>query len=398
MNLKITGTIVLLSYFSVASIALSDIINVPTDQPTIAAAINASDNGDVIEIEAGTYFENALSTAGKSITIMGKINPNGFPETIVDGQFLDSVFRINSGEGPGTIIQDLVIRNGDSPQGGGINCSGSNPTIKGCLITENYGYAGGGISCYQSNPTIINCRLINNSAGSFGGGIRCLQSMPSISDCVFSENVATQNGGGIFLNNNSNAELQDCTFTGNLAGFNGGGIMLESSNPDLSNCKIQGNISEQSGAGIYFFNGNPTLTGCIITDNQAGSRGGGFYCTNSSPTINSCIISTNVALSNGGGIYSTTISNPPISGTTVCENIPVQIYGNWNDEGGNAVVDVCPADCIGDATGDGQVDVNDVLYLLSAWGTDDPNADFDNNGSVDVDDILELLSQYGTSC
>ena len=44
-------------------------INVPSDQPTIAAAISASVNGDVIAIAAGTYYEHTLNPDGKAITI-----------------------------------------------------------------------------------------------------------------------------------------------------------------------------------------------------------------------------------------------------------------------------------------------------------------------------------------
>ena len=44
------------------------------------------------------------------------------------------------------------------------------------------------------------------------------------------------------------------------------------------------------------------------------------------------------------------------------------------------------------------VDLNDVLYVLSAWGSDDANADFDDNGLVDVNDVLILLSQFGEAC
>ena len=81
-------------------------INVPGDQPSIAAAINASSDGDVIAIAAGTYNEHWLNTNGKAITIGSasgnldvKINANGG----------GSVFVLDSGEGNDTVISDLVI-------------------------------------------------------------------------------------------------------------------------------------------------------------------------------------------------------------------------------------------------------------------------------------------------
>ncbi|TVQ56910.1 MAG: hypothetical protein EA377_01615 [Phycisphaerales bacterium] len=60
-----------------------------------------------------------------------------------------------------------------------------------------------------------------------------------------------------------------------------------------------------------------------------------------------------------------------------------------------------PADvaCVGDLTGDGVVNVFDLLELLAAWGPcDDPQncpADLDGDGVVNVFDLLELLANWG---
>jgi hypothetical protein len=54
--------------------------------------------------------------------------------------------------------------------------------------------------------------------------------------------------------------------------------------------------------------------------------------------------------------------------------------------------------CVGDATGDGVVDVQDFLGLIAAWGTADPRFDFAPNGGdgiVSVQDFLALLSGWG---
>ena len=59
---------------------------------------------------------------------------------------------------------------------------------------------------------------------------------------------------------------------------------------------------------------------------------------------------------------------------------------------------VCETDCPADiANGDGNVNVDDLLALLAAWGPCDANcdADIDGNNAVDIDDLLTLLAAWG---
>lgn len=60
------------------------------------------------------------------------------------------------------------------------------------------------------------------------------------------------------------------------------------------------------------------------------------------------------------------------------------------------------ATCAGDVTGDGVVDVDDLLDVLGAWGDFCPDpcepgcaADIDGNTTVDVNDLLAVLALYG---
>ena len=59
---------------------------------------------------------------------------------------------------------------------------------------------------------------------------------------------------------------------------------------------------------------------------------------------------------------------------------------------------ICDDDpgCPGDFDGSGVIDVNDVLHLISSWGTE--GGDVDGNGTTDVNDLLELLAIYGQTC
>ena len=52
----------------------------------------------------------------------------------------------------------------------------------------------------------------------------------------------------------------------------------------------------------------------------------------------------------------------------------------------------------GDANGDGDVGVDDLLLVLESWGpwTGGCGPDLDFNGTVDVDDVLLLLSEWSS--
>ena len=66
--------------------------------------------------------------------------------------------------------------------------------------------------------------------------------------------------------------------------------------------------------------------------------------------------------------------------------------GSSVDFNGNGLPDEC--ECLGDFTADGTIGFEDVLYLLSNWGS--PNADLNGNGTTDFEDLLVILSVWGT--
>jgi hypothetical protein len=60
------------------------------------------------------------------------------------------------------------------------------------------------------------------------------------------------------------------------------------------------------------------------------------------------------------------------------------------EDDGEAVPLPCPADL----TGDGQVDVQDLVALLLSWGGPGPG-DLNEDGIVDVQDLVALLIAWG---
>jgi predicted outer membrane repeat protein len=304
-------------------------INVPGDYGTIQGAINASSHGDVIAIEAGTYYESNLNPNGKAITIG---SASGNLDVTIDANGGGWVFRFDSMETSGTVIKDLVITGGSSGQGGGINCDwSSSPTITNCTIWGNTASSGGGIYCsWYCNPTISGCMILGNTASY---------------------------GGGIFCNDNSNSIISDCTISGNTGEYGGGGIYCNyDSNPTISGSTIEGNTTQYSGGGIFCENGTPTISGSQICGNEPeqlngtwNSGGGNDIATNCPvalpPTGACCVSSGCVANSNDD-----------------C----MALGGTWLGEGGSC--DDCPASCMGDTDGNGVVNIEDLLNMLGSWG------------------------------
>jgi len=51
--------------------------------------------------------------------------------------------------------------------------------------------------------------------------------------------------------------------------------------------------------------------------------------------------------------------------------------------------------CLGDIDGDGSVGIDDILTLISDWGTSASRSDLDESGTVDVGDLLILIDMFG---
>jgi hypothetical protein len=185
-------------------------IHVPTDFPTIQAAIDAAFDGCEIIIADGTYTGTGnrdIDFKGKEITVRSE---NGPKNCIIDcnGTAQDNHrgFYFHSGENANSILHGFTIKNGyyyygSLAIGGGISSinQGTKPTIRNCIITDNEASHGGGIGCYRSNPRIMNCIISKNSAGSHcGGGIYCDYGSPNITGCTIADNSAAYGGGAVY--------------------------------------------------------------------------------------------------------------------------------------------------------------------------------------------------------
>jgi len=126
---------------------------------TIQKGIDIAADGDVVLVYPGLYLEE-INFLGKALTVQGVAeSPAGVPVLQNPGDFAVSFY---SGEGPGSILKNIIIR--DSFMG--VFIVDSSPAISNLTIVNNkYG-----IEAYGgSEPDISNCILWNNTDGDLFG-------------------------------------------------------------------------------------------------------------------------------------------------------------------------------------------------------------------------------------
>jgi len=243
----------------------------------IQDAIDDANNGDTIEVDEGTYYENIIFNGKSSITLQcsDPSDPAVVTATVIDGGGKDHVVAfledINSN------LKGFTIQGGNTKEyGGGIYIWNSSSNINGNMIKGNTAeFHGGGIYIQGGYPTINDNTVSGNSANSWGGGIYCFESNPTIVDNT-----------------------------------------------------IEGNHAVTDGGGIHFYSSSGFITDNAISGNTAGRWGGGIYLcgdSNSNPTIVSNIITDNAAETTGGGIYDNLYCSPTIMNNTICGNNPDQV-------------------------------------------------------------------------
>ena len=314
------AALIVIGLMFVSTLAFSATIYVPDNYATIQGAINASVNGDVVIVRAGTYVEN-IDFVGKAITVQSESGPN---VTTIDGNQADSVVTFVSGEGADSILEGFTLTNGSGKteadnydHGGGVYCYGASPTIRHNIITGNY---------------------VNGPAdGGVGAGIYCGGSAhPTITQNEFTANIAgylVGFGGAICLKEGSNATISYNIITNNHSLGSGGGIMANGSAPTVIENQIYDNTTDSLGGGIYFLNCNGALlhknliSGNLVTHYFA-SGGGGVGCLGSTVTITENTITGNEILRDfppfglgGGGILCRSASSPVIADNIIEYNI-----------------------------------------------------------------------------
>ena len=238
---------------------------------TIQAAVNATQSGDTVTVEDGTYTGDGnrdIDFGGRNITVR---SASGDPtRTIIDCGFeylgtQHGGFFFHSGE-TSAVVSGLTIANGAEGPGNGAAVdieSGSAVMLRNCILTRHIGGSRGGGVYNNGTLTLTGCAFTANTAAN-GGGVYNNGTL-TLTNCALTANRVSGFGGG--LDNGGTMTLTNCTLVGNTARYGGGGI-YNAMTATLVNCLLWGDTAP-TGSEI---NGAVTATYCDV---QGGFTGTG---------------------------------------------------------------------------------------------------------------------------
>ena len=266
-------------------------LEVPQTYPTIQGAIDASQDGDVIRIQPGTYEEN-INFMGKAITVTGTAPENWetVRATVIHGGRQTSAVVFNHQETADAVLTGLTVTgiggmrfdgdNGDFEIWGfGACCFRADPTIRACIFRESMmifsrgqqsgDVLGGGIGCLEASP-VIERNIFTANRATYGGGICTVRGEPQIRSNWIHHNTAEAGGGLLLLSGHA----VNNTVVYNDASNAGGNILVV---PDQGTFTIHHNIFANAlrGGGVFWDNYFPQ-PGVFSYNNVWGNHGGDY--------------------------------------------------------------------------------------------------------------------------
>jgi hypothetical protein len=227
----------------------------------------------VILLENGTFSGEGnrdVEFGEKNLTVKSR---SGDPDScVIDCGGTPSenhrAFYLRSDQSSSTVIEGVMITNGNHQPGGAIRLDGVSPVIRNCVFYQNTATDGGGVAIYAgSNPAITDCVFRENTAGNSGGGSNLHTSSATYTRCVFINNDAASMGGGV-RSTEAHFTFVECTFYGNEASFGSGVEVRYNSSVILQRCIVSN--GQRGRAAIYCSSSTATLSCCNLYDNAGG--------------------------------------------------------------------------------------------------------------------------------
>ncbi len=277
---------------------------------TIQNAVNRADEGDLIDVAAGTYTENVV--VDKRLTL------DGAGETSILNAAGKAITVTASGasETDRLVIRDFAF-SGPNASGGGDAIS-FEPASGGAHVTvENISSTGYGAGVHFRTGTMTDARILNSTFDGNGNGVRVASAVTSmdgltVDNCTMSNNLSSafsSNPSGTVSNVNTNYTISNTTFTNNSTA----------------------GTSNQHDLSFFGFTGNATLTNVTVTSGNGSAANADAH---------------GIVFTRGGSEFS------PL-GTVTLNNVTVQghvgkgalSFQQYSDVSGVSLTDVDVADC-----------------------------------------------------
>lgn len=170
----------------------------------------------------------------------------------------------------------------------------------------------------------------------------------------------------------SGTVIEGFTITGGKNAPQGGGVLALGSSPTFRLCLIEYNQATQGG-GIYARGGNPVIDQCVFSSNEA-VQGDGIWAKHARPVLTACIFAGDAIGWESGEMVTIRDTNSP-AGACCIRDVCVQTasVACWEAGGlfrgeDSTCEAACSPVCDEDVTGDGVVNMTDLLRVIWAFG------------------------------
>lgn len=309
---------------------------------------------------------------------------------------------------------------------------------------------GGGMRNWDSSPTLVRCTFDLNHVRRHGAGMaNGGTSHPALTGCMFQFNRAdtlfaswNSHGGGVYNADDASPTLLNCVFRANsahasLPAFSHGGAIANTgqARPRIVNCTLVANDAN-FGDGLYSADAAvPVIANSILWDSEdaiviaddawadvrySNVQGGwpGPGNISADPMLDDLELLPGSPCIDAGHDRRVPIDADDFDRDgKACELFPVDFNGlpRFVDDpavpdtgcGPAVIVDMGASEfqeagtaaevIAADTDGNGRVDFDDLLAVLSTWGPAAAcaPADLDVSGAVDLGDLLEVLARWG---
>ncbi len=292
--------LICVSVFAFSATANALVRNVPAEYQTIQSAILASNNGDTVLVQPGTYFEN-VNFRNKKIVLTSRFYQNNdysfIETTIINGSNpvhpdTASCVIISGNQDSTTVLQGFTLTGGKGTiwndehfagfyrEGGGLLVALCNPVIQYNIIRDNQcitgGIAnstgGGGVRIGDGYVRFFNNIVMNNTSR-YGAGVVLNYTGGEYRNNIIAKNYGSSQfgaGAGVWMNNTFTRprSLVNNTIVHNSATGGSPGVYNSAGLTTLTNNIVWGNTG---GNGTQFSGPQMIVTYCNVQGGYAGA-------------------------------------------------------------------------------------------------------------------------------